>query len=55
MRQKEIPTIDWTRAKLERFAKLVAETEGDTLVFEGHTFVKRYAEYLVEYLNSQLL
>jgi hypothetical protein len=54
MRQ-EIPTIDWTRAKLERFAKLVEATKGDTLVFEGHTFVKRYAEYLVEYLRSQLL
>jgi hypothetical protein len=53
--KQQIPTINWTHTKLERFAKLVEATKGDTLVFEGHTFDKRYAEYLIEFLRAQLL
>jgi hypothetical protein len=52
------PTINWDRPMLKRFQKAYADTKGfeDSYVFEfeGHQFVRSYAKFLLEYLESQL-
>jgi len=45
--------ITWTRPKLERF-KLVYEEAPDSFEFEGKTFCKGYAKYLIKYLDAVL-
>ena len=42
---------------LERFKKAVAEAKANKqseFCFEGHEFVTRYAEYLIEFLETKL-
>jgi hypothetical protein len=50
------PVIEWTPTKAQRLrgAIAVARKNGqDTFMFDGHEFVVRYAEYLLEYINMQ--
>jgi hypothetical protein len=54
-----MPTkINWDRSMLERFKKAYADTkgfhDGYIFVFDDHEFVKGYARYLIEYLESEL-
>jgi len=44
--------IEWTLTKLDALKAVMEETEGDVFLFEGHEFMKQYAKYLVEYLES---
>lgn len=49
--------INWTRPKLERFKtafEAALKQKGDTFSFDGNEFVKGYAKYLIEYLESVL-
>jgi hypothetical protein len=53
---EERPTITWTREMLGRFKKAVAAAPGDkdaVFTFDGHQFVKSYAKYLIEYLETR--
>ena len=48
--------VVWDRAKLERFKVAWAKAPGDkdaSFTFEGNEFVKSYAEYLIEFLESK--
>lgn len=49
--------IVWDRPKLERFKVAWAKAPGDgdaEFNFDGHPFVKSYAEYLIEYLDKKI-
>lgn len=46
--------IEWDRKKLEEFKKLYASCTEDVFVFEGHEFLKSYAKYLIEFLESKI-
>ena len=46
--------INWTRNMLKRFRTVYTEAvlQGDEqFTFDGHTFITRYAKYLIEYLT----
>ncbi|NQY92278.1 MAG: hypothetical protein HRT46_11580 [Deltaproteobacteria bacterium] len=50
-------TISWDRPMLERFKVAHAKAPGDAdseFTFEGNTFVKGYAKYLIEFLEPEL-
>ena len=47
-------TIQWTRKKLEHFKAVVKNTQNEVFEFEGQEFVKGYALYLIEYLETRL-
>lgn len=48
------PVITWTRPMLERFKTAYANTTADLFIFDGNTFVKEYAKYLIEYLEEKI-
>jgi hypothetical protein len=53
----ERPVINWDRPMLERFKKAYAATPNDpnhVFVFDGHEFLRSYAKYLIEFLESKL-
>jgi hypothetical protein len=50
-----VGSITWTPAKLKRFRKAYNECQTDQFTFEGFTFLKAYAAYLIEYLDGKLL
>ena len=52
--QKERPVIEWTRPMLERFKKAHKKCTEKSFMFEGHEYVRDYAKYLIEYLETQL-
>ncbi len=50
-------TINWNRPMLERFKKAYSEAAGNDnsiFIFDGYEYVKGYARYLIEYLESRL-
>lgn len=50
--------VNWDRQKLERFKKAYDDTKGFepayVFKFDDHDYVKSYAKYLIEYLETQL-
>lgn len=49
-------TVYFNKAKLERLKsryKLAVEKNEDTFEFDGKTYVRGYAKYLIEYLESK--
>jgi hypothetical protein len=56
-----IKTVEWTRPKLVRFQAEYERQQqlgtpfGDTMIFEGNTFVMGYAKYLIEFLEATLV
>lgn len=52
-----LPTINWTRPKLERLKDHHAAAVRVSLPkfeFDGHMFDTSYAKYLIEYLEGRL-
>lgn len=47
-------TVSFDRAKLARLKKVMAESTEEQFEFEGKQYVRGYAKYLVQYLESQL-
>jgi beta-lactamase regulating signal transducer with metallopeptidase domain len=49
--------ITWTVPMMKRFKRAIKQAQDDnldTFEFDGHQFVRRYAEYLLEYLQTKL-
>ena len=46
--------INWTPKKLKRFKRAYHKATTETFVFEGHEFLKDYAKYLIQYLETEL-
>jgi hypothetical protein len=46
--------VDFDRPKLARLKKKMSESDEDVFEFEGQQYVRGYAKYLVQYLESQL-
>jgi hypothetical protein len=46
--------VNFDRPRLERLKKKMAETQDDVFEFEGRQYVRGYAKYLVQYLESKL-
>ena len=43
----------FTPAKLRAFKDAYAKCTGDTFTFEGNMFLRDYAKYLIEYLDTR--
>ena len=51
------PTMTFDLARLERFRQARNEARAadqDSFEFDGHPFLTRYADYLVEYLEGKM-
>jgi hypothetical protein len=46
--------VSFDRPKLARLKKRMLENDDDVFEFEGQQYVRGYAKYLVQYLESQL-
>lgn len=46
-------TMNWTRKKLEQFKIAHASAISETFEFEGKTFFRPYASYLIFYLENK--
>ena len=46
--------VSWSLLKLGQFRRAYKACKGDSFTFEGHEFLKDYAKYLIEYLETQL-
>lgn len=44
--------VEWTPSMLRRFTAAEANSNGDYFTFDGIDFYRRYARYLIEYLND---
>ena len=42
----------WTKSKLRRLKKAYEEAKTEIFIFDGVEVVKRYAQYLIEYLET---
>lgn len=54
METKTTTNIDFDRDRLESFKRAYDKCESDTFEFDGHTFLKSYAKYMIEYLEERL-
>jgi len=51
------PTMTFDLARLERFRQARNEAQAadqDSFEFDGHPFLVRYADYLIEYLDDNI-
>ena len=51
------PTMTFDPARLERFRQARNEAQAanqDSFEFDGHPFLVRYADYLIEYLDDNI-
>ena len=51
------PTMTFDPARLERFRRARNEARAadqDSFKFDGHPFLVRYADYLIEYLDDNI-
>ena len=51
------PTMTFDPARLERFRRARNEAQAadqDSFEFDGHPFLVRYADYLIEYLDDNI-
>lgn len=46
--------MNFTPEDVAALRELLEESKGDTIVFKGSPMIRRYAEYLVEYLEAEL-
>jgi hypothetical protein len=54
---QERPVINWDRPMLERLKKAYSATPNDpnhVFIFEGNKYLRSYAKYLIEFLESKL-
>lgn len=52
---KSVQSILWNKTKLDRFRDTYNQTPGDgftEFTFDGYQFLKAYAKYLIEYLDT---